>query len=193
MGGLNPSITHLYKLHGSDPVAVIGGAPCVVEDIKKLPKNVTLIAANEHAYKLGLKPLYYCFNNDPKKYKHLEPWLYHPSVNISSAFPEYSDFEIDTFKYDAGFTGQFACWLGCYITDGPVILCGMDLYGSKNHYWEQSRKHERFYPLKRKGLVESLERGWKKAYAEKTGCRNPERIYAMSGKLTEIFKPFTYC
>ena len=110
------------------------------------------------------------------------------AVRISKV-EAWTDYKIDVTHFYRGFTGQFAVWLACFLTDGPVIIAGMDCYGSENYY-SDGRVWDMIKDLDKQKLAESQERGWRMAFNDNTGCDKPERIYAISGILTTTFKQY---
>lgn len=168
------------------PVAVLGGAPSLPDDYKKLPKECITIAANHHAFRLGIETDFLVFKDDPKKYAHLKEALVNHKGIVISKLEVYTDYVINVRNYDRGFTGMLSVWIANYITTGEVIICGMDAYSQKEKYFHnQAFSHNVCSP--------SLIRQWKVAieappHIEK--LPNPERVSVMSGPLQQIFKPY---
>ena len=107
---------------------------------------------------------------------------------VISIHEKYTDYSLNVRRWDRGYTGHLCCWLGCYLTDVDVILCGMDLYSDKKHYFGKdagSTGGNRTWDI--------YERQWSLAWGKDPkdkGCPNPERISAVSGPLTKIFKKY---
>ena len=184
-----PSIKDLFQI-SSLPAAVIGGGSSAPSDYAKLPPNCLIISANHHAYMLGLRPDYFVFNDDPQTRPFIMERLKNPqgATVISSRYQQYSDYRIDVPNFNRGFTGQFCAWLGCWITSGAVYLCGFDLYSSDQHYFHGvNNEGERGAEYSVDHHLERWELALGKNPKEK-GCYMPERINAVSGLLTNIFK-----
>jgi hypothetical protein len=161
-------------------IIVLGGAPSLMEDFEKAPNGVWM-SCNEHGFRV-CNPHYTVFLNDPKGKPNLSECVNSYTIKVSKS--KYSDVDIDVPHFHGGFTGQFAVWLASFLTTKRVIICGMDLYGSQNHYYDYKRKHERFDNLDRKELQQSQIHDWErlKKYIDY------KEVYAVSGILTNIFK-----
>jgi len=180
------SITELYQ-STSLPVAVIGGSPSAPNDIEALPSNCLIISANHHAYRLGLKVDYFVFKEaNPKSHTHLWEKILEPQgAKIISTNVIYSDYQINVRKWDRGYSGHLATWLGTYVTSGPVIICGMDCYTGKEHYFDNENAGS--YGGNR--TLDIYLRQWTLAKGSpKDKGLDYKRVYAVSGPLTKIFK-----
>jgi hypothetical protein len=183
------SVQKLKNIFNKIPVAVLGGGPSLPEDMNKIPNISIRISVNHHA---ALR--YICdfmvFMDNPRKIENKTPKLFSMikdpgtwPVKVST-WSEYSEIVIDCACWDGGFSSSLATWLACYMGGNPVLLCGMDLYGNRQAYYHDSqstntRQHE--YPL------DNHLNAWRPAL---THCPNPERIHAVSGPLTDIFKEY---
>lgn len=176
------SIKELKNKHGNLPVAVLGGGPSLPEDLKKIPTESILIGVNHHFHRL-INADYVVFMDKLNRPGNLlKKGLDQMSgvVRISH-YSEQSDYNIDVDYWDGGFSSTLATWLGCYITTGPVLLCGMDCYQGKEKYFYDIGR-----PLTHRTYTSSLEsnlKAWGKAF----GNVDTNRIKAVSGPLIELF------
>ncbi len=183
------SITELYQAH-SLPAAVIGGSPSALKDIECMPPDCIIISANHHAYRAGLIPDYYVFKDDPRQHKHLMERVLRPEgAKVISTKEKYTDYNIDVYKWDRGYTGHLSLWLSQWITTPgtPTIICGMDCYTGKEHYFDNENAGS--YGGNR--TLDIYLRQWQLALGEDPkdkGLPRPEDVYVVSGVLTKIFK-----
>jgi len=163
--------------------AVLGGGPSLPSDIEKLPKDCLLIAVNYHAF-YYCEPTYMVYNDTPETNPlQLQAVREHKAIHVS---PEpTTDVEFDVPNVWTGFFSSntaawFALWMGCE----PVILCGMDCYqGPVKHCLPSTYHSPMFdYPL------EFYIRPWVEDC--KNSVPHPERLYAMSGPLVNVFQAY---
>ena len=182
-------LSDLEDKYGDLPVAVLGGGPSLPLHVEQLPTLLpvaAVIAVNSHALRY-MTCDYMVFLDGPDS----GGWQHHADM-ISDAEAEYvrvsplsqySDVDINVpYWHNAGFSGGFATWLACYLTRGPVILGGMDLYQGDD-------KYPYVGPPIRQGMhstVRSQLKSWEPAIRE---CRNSDRILVMGGPLVRFFKP----
>lgn len=181
---MKKKLSDMYKSF-SEPIAVLGGAPSLQSDFEKITHEAITISVNEHGF-VVCNPDICVFLNDPAKYKNLQICLDSDVMRVTKLL-KYTDVEVNVKHFHGGFSGQFAVWLACYLTTNKVYICGMDLYGSKNHYYDINRKHERFDVLVRTELQDSLKHDWIRL---KRYIDNDEQVFACSGILTSIFKHY---
>jgi hypothetical protein len=175
-------IRSLHDARTGLPAAVLGGGPSLHNDLLHfVPRDAVLISANQHA-------LRYC---QPNYLVCLDKLV--PSPEFASAFcapahlamlrisPIRDQSDVNLCGVDwwhAGYSGQFATWLACWIGCDPVLLCGMDCYQGKRSEDADPNDNAYNWPLS-----EHLD-GWRKAFS---GCEHPERIKAVSGPLIDLF------
>jgi len=183
------SIISLKGAHNGQSIAVIGGSPSLATDLQNLPEDCITIAANEHAYRYGVRVDYFCFIKDHNESPNLMPYILDPKgAIILSKQDKWTDYSIDIPHFHRGFTGHLAVWLATLMTDCEVIICGMDLYTSdRSYYFDRPNDWEAVFPEQ-----PHLEQ-WKRGIDNPRGPSfiDSSRIYATSGPLTKIFKTWT--
>ena len=168
------------------PCVVLGGAPSLIEDIKRIPEDCIKIAANHHAYKLGIETDFLVFKDSPKKHPNLKEALDNHRGIVISKLEEYTDFIINVRHFDRGFTGMLCTWIAQYISTGETILCGMDSYSGEKKYFHNQVFNHNVDP-------NNLLRQWKVAIEAPPhieGLPEPNRVSVISGPLQQIFKPY---
>jgi len=101
--------------------------------------------------------------------------------------PGFNDWDFDIPFLYGGMTGTFATWCACYMTAGPVLLCGMDCFQSDRVYFHSDP--DEHHPCQDSPVEHHLD-AWRPCLTE---CRHPERIRAMSGPLGALFGCFLCC
>ena len=178
-----PSIQELKGKYNGLPVAVLGGSPSLPSDIEGLPPDCVMIGVNQHALLLGVVPDYIVTLAPLKRQKWADIVLLSHVPIISHKLGQ-SDYDIDIPTFRRGFSGHLAVWLGCYITDSDVIICGMDCYSDEKQYFHDQRSTGvEGFPL------ENHLKEWGRAWKE---IEKPERVAVMSGPLQDIFKPYEH-
>ena len=169
------------------PIVIVGGGPSALEDLKRAPKSSLIISTNHHAYAAGLIPDFMVFIDDPKEVPQIKSAIERRNVEstkIISPRKDYSDYHLDINVWGGGDTGMKSCFLACYMTQGPVILCGIDCYqGDKRYFHDDVNLPDQFPRDQTKRYLIR----WEKAFHPLQGCVDPKRIFASSGILTQIF------
>lgn len=181
-----PELSDLYQ-HTYHAVAVLGGGPSLPDDMSKLPDNCLHISCNHHAFRV-CHPDYMVFLDSPDhistknspKFQDLTRDC--PCVRISPNL-DYTDYytinQFPKILNPLGDTGMFGAWVACYITSGPVYLCGMDVKrDGQEHFYEDKT------PTSWGGThyTNKLKK-WAQVFKH---CEKPERITAISGPLKEL-------
>lgn len=183
------SVKELFQ-STAKPVAVLGGGPSCPDDIKELPECI-IVAVNHHAFFLPdpIKIDYVCHLDSPRVNVPIKAMYENQDfTNIKkiTKFPEFSDYNLDGVHFiNEGDSGMFAAWFACYLTRGPVYMCGFGLrQPGKMHFHgdeiqasclprSESRKTKAF-----KQRVGKWELVWPRLY-------HPERIVVISGPLKD--------
>lgn len=179
-----PDLIELYQ-STKKPIAVLGGAPCLPNDLAQLPKDCLKISCNHHAFKITdcdymafLDPLE---NNHSQDYR--DTVKNTKAIKISYSNLDETDYYcINEAKFHTSSeTGIFATWLASYITSGDVYVCGIGLRIPEEpmHFYDSG-----------------ITTGWGGAKTEikikrwlelKEGCERPERIKIISERLKKYW------
>lgn len=160
---------------------MLGGGPNLPGDLERIPGDAVLIAVNCHALSLVYVD-YLCFCDDPAGW---DPELRNVVEGYAGQrltfVPGWGDWDFDVPFLYGGMAGTFATWCACYMTDGPVLLCGMDCFQSDRVYFysdPEARHVCQDYPV-----ADHLA-AWRVCLSE---CLEPGRIWAVSGPLVGVF------
>jgi uncharacterized Rossmann fold enzyme len=180
------SILDLHDHFHGRPAAILGGGPSLPGDLKRLPKEAVLIAVNDHALHF-CEPEFMVFMDIPNAQilPELTQAVNHFHGTKVSITP-LSDVDLSGSEFwNGGFTSSLATWFALYLGCNPVILCGMDCYQGNVKY---CHPRPNFYHPVMDYPLEMHFIAWRKAFEK---CPHPERIFAMSGPLIEIFGSYS--
>lgn len=178
------TIQKYHNIHYKKPIAVLGGGPNLISDLKLLPKEIIKISVNSHAQKF-IDCEYLTFLDDPEKLPSLLNILYwYKGVKVTPGNEQkYSDVLFINFEYPLFYlTSTFATWFAGYLGGSPIILCGMDLFQNKyqSHYGAEIGVEYGNIDLM---TLDDHKKPWlKQEYI------NKDNIYVCSGPLIGIFK-----
>lgn len=165
-------ITDLFQTE-TDPVVILGGGPTLIEDLALAPCDSITIGVNHHGWKSTCHKDYFCFLDHPDVIKNKEFHRFKKPLKRGkrvSTRPEFSDFDPGGCGFKPmGDSGIFATWFGCYLTSGPVYLCGFTLRGEKGP-----------------DVLKAQLLRWKVNYPT---MYHPERIVPVSGPLKDWTPP----
>jgi len=168
------------------PAAVLGGGPSLPGDLKRLPKDTLLISVNDHALHF-CDPEFLVFMDIPNAQilpELTETVNHYQGIKVS--ITPLSDIDLSGSGYwNGGFTSSLATWLACYLGCEPVILCGMDCYQGEPKYCHP--RPDFYHPVMDYPL-EMHFKAWRPVFEK---CPHPERIFAMSGPLIEMFGSYS--
>lgn len=119
------------------PALILGGAPCLIEDMKQAPDGVR-IAANWHAAELY----------DVDFIAHVDRGIngvimreYVQKYGKSTISPHTSsDYYVPLTAGHPVNTGIYAAWLACQAGCSPVVLAGIEFYQSPQPYYHDKYK-----------------------------------------------------
>lgn len=185
-------LSNLQNLYPNVPAAVLGGGEYLLDDLARISPSLNsqnleragvgliLIAVNYHAHKVGLKPHFMVYLDEPRDRPQMMQVLQHEDVIKVS--PEFgSDVIMDVDYWRGNNSATTAAWLGLYMGCNPVYLCGMDLYTSEKKYC-----HDDFTPSQIPTMTTAdLMRPWLEEC--RNLCPHPERLQAVSGPLQSLF------
>lgn len=132
-------IENFKDRHVGEKAAVLGGAECLIRELREIPEDYRLIGVNQHA---ALLPLSYIFFSD---------------LHVADAVRD-----VDCVKFTHrtkdhgglvgscsvaptfGLTGPLAIWGAGYMGFDEIVVAGFDGYlGSKAHWWDLKRSPQR--------------------------------------------------
>jgi len=182
-------IEHYRNIHRGNPVAVLGGGPNVIDDIKLLPEETILISVNHHAQKV-IDCNYMVFLDNPDNCKPLLDGIVDfGGIRITPGYCEkYGDIDIVGNEFQpCPISAIYALCFAEYTGAGPVILCGFDMYQNKKQSHVGMVPSDN-YVSKHKDTLEYYLSHWRKYVAT-----NKDNIYAVSGPLVKerVFKEWT--
>ncbi len=156
--------------HRGQCIAVLGGGPTLLADLKRVPFDTILIGVNQHAMLMNLDYLVF------------EDRDIYPVVRESDA-PLCTSHRDLAHIYTGiapgyGLSGATATWIADNFEASQIILAGMDNYSGGRRYWHS--------PPQWKGdsLGCSCISVWQQVHRQ---LERPERVRAISGPLTEVF------
>ena len=171
------------NLHYGRPAAVLGGGPSLTYDVKRLPADALLIAANDHPFHAGIQPHMIVFNDLPTcKPQLLEIVKTFGGLRISQ-HEKYSDVVMDVDGWWRDLSSMTAAWIADFMGCHPILLCGMDCYQGEVKYChdQPERPDKAIYKIT---LNQHLDH-WRKAFHRVPRSRRSMR--AMSGPLVDVF------
>jgi hypothetical protein len=157
--------------HRGQTIAVLGGGPSLLNDLKRVPFDAILIGVNQHTLLLNLDYIFYLDEAVFDAVKDSDaPLCTHHRAQCHIWTGVIPEFDI---------SGPAATWMADYLGADRIIVAGCDNYSGARRYWHST-------PGERQPDAISSSLGpWKK-------CRDymarPEIVRAVSGPLTEIFK-----
>ncbi len=179
-------IQEYCNIHKNKPIAVLGGGPNVIEDVKRLPEGTIKISVNNHANKI-VACGYMVFLDNPDN---CNPLL--KGVNDFTGIrvtpgnkQKHGDISFNPEDFPAcSISSTFALWFAEYIGGNPVILCGMDLFQNKK------QTHSDSEPGVKYGNIDLMTLGDHKKPWVNHKCLRKENVYVCSGPLIGIFKEY---
>ena len=174
-------LSSLHNIYADTPAAVLGGGISLRNDIAKLPPNYVMIAVNYHAHKIGLKPKYMVYLDDPRTRPQMMRVIREKKViKVCPETEPFGDVIMDVEYWRGNNSATTAAWLGLWMGCNPVYLCGIDLYTGAKPYC-----HDDYTPDQIPVPATDLIRPWVEEC--RNLCPHPERLVAMSGPLQRLF------
>jgi hypothetical protein len=156
--------------HRGQCIAVLGGGPTLIRDLKRVPMDAVLIGVNQHALLLNLD------------YVHFQDREVYPVLKDADA-PLVTHHRDLAHIYsgvcpDFALSGGSAVWIADYFDAAQVIVCGCDSYTEARRYWHSPPG------ARPPDLGCNPTDVWRRV---RDHLAHPERVRAVSGPLTEIF------
>ncbi|MCK5609896.1 hypothetical protein KAR91_48940 [Candidatus Pacearchaeota archaeon] len=183
MGTDKKPIQQYYNLYYKKSIAVLGGGPNLIDDLKLLPKETIKISVNHHA-QIIVNCKYLVFLDNPDNYLPLLKKL--SNYNGIKVTPgnkqKYSDILFTKGSFPpCSISSIFALWFAEYLGSSPVILCGMDLFQNKK------QSHCGSIPGVKYGNIDLMTLDDHKKPWLQYRCLNKENIFVCSGPLIGLF------
>jgi hypothetical protein len=129
-------VADLYGLHLGRPIVVIGGGPSAPEQLATLRlKNPVWIFANDHGFKLGLRP-HYIFAKDhqhTETKESVEDKLRAHGRHLIVTQHYWGDYRAGNWP-SQGNSGQLAIALGALLGGCPIVPIGIDCYQQGTYF-----------------------------------------------------------
>lgn len=164
-----PELKDLFQ-YTDKPIAVIGPAPSVMEDVAKLPEECIYYAVNFHFLEKGLFDFEYLSFLDkpdygPDRVKKIDLYSRFKGKKITNHLEWTDIYCVNEEPLMCSDSGIFSLWVALYLTSGPVYACGMDnrssarMYNDNSHCvnrradWEEPKvvKYGRWHMLMERG------------------------------------------
>lgn len=142
----------------------------MIADLKRTPTDAVLFGVNQHTLLLNLD--YIVFQD-----RELYPVLRDADAALVTHHRDLAQIYSGVCP-DFGFSGGTAVWIADYLECSAIYICGCDCYAADRRYWHS--------PVGDKGheLGANPVGAW---HQVKRMLQRPERVFAMSGPLTEVF------
>lgn len=157
--------------HSGQCIAVLGGGPTLLADLKRVPYDAVLIGVNQHALLMNLD--YVVFQD-----REIYPVLEHADAPLCTHHEDLAHIYTGIVP-DFGLSGATAVWMADYLGADQIIVAGCDNYTGGRRYWH-SKPGDTMPQLAQSGLDV-----WRKA---RDYMARPEIVRAVSGPLTEVFQ-----
>jgi hypothetical protein len=157
--------------HQGCEIAVLGGGPTLLQDLRHVPHDAILIGVNQHTLLLNLDYLYFF---DEAVYEAVRD----TDALICTHHRDVAQIATGVIP-DFGLSGPMAVWMADLLGAARVIVAGCDNYGSDRRYWH-SLPGTATQPTT--GGMEP----WRRC---RDHLQHPERVFVASGPLTEVFQP----
>lgn len=158
--------------HRGQCLAVLGGGPTLLADLKKVPFDAILVGVNQHTMLMNLDYLVF---QDPDIY---------PVVRESDAplCTHHRDLAhiFTGIVPDFGLSGGTAVWMADFLGAEQIIVCGCDNYTAGRRYWHS--KPGATLPADGYSGIDVWHR-------VRDLMERPGIVRAVSGPLTEVFAP----
>ena len=165
-------LSSIRDRHRGQTVAVLGGGPSLIPDLKKVPFDAILIGVNQHTMLMNLDYLVFQDEEIYDVVREGDAPLCTHHRHMAHIFTG--------IVPDFGLSGGTAVWMADFLGAERIIIAGMDSYTGGRCYWH-SKPKDRPPPV-----GQNCTEVWKRVHDY---MARPEIVRVASGPLTEIFKP----
>lgn len=182
-------LAELINHHAQKPAAILGGGTNLPEDMKRIPLNCILIAVNDHAIHIGVKPDYMVFMDDPNIKPELirvvDQWHNEQKGMRVTEGLAWTDVDLRGVVRPDLRSGLWSAWFAMYLDCSPILLCGMDLYTLEKKYCHD---HDNF--MGHKYIFDEPIQHHIEQWQQIKKYKRAKRMRAMSGPLMDVFGGF---
>lgn len=179
-------LSSLQKVHKGQPAAVLGGGTSLPEDMRRLPSGSLLIAVNDHALHIGVKPDYMVFMDDPNIKPSLiqvvDEWHSEQHGLRVTEGLAWTDVDLRGVVRPDLRSGIWSAWFAMYLGCAPILLCGMDLYTNAVKYC-----HDKDEIMGHKYIFDEPLEKHLNDWSSLIKYKDAKHIRAMSGPLSDLF------
>lgn len=166
-------LSSIRDRHRGQCIAVLGGGPTLLADLKRVPLAAILIGVNQHTMLLNLD--YLVFQD-----AEIHPVVREAEAPLCTHHRDLADIYTGIVP-DFGLSGGTAVWMADFLGAEQIIVCGCDNYTSGRRYWHSkpgaTQPSDGYSGIDVWHRVRSL-------------MARPEAVRAISGPLTEVFKAY---
>lgn len=130
-------VSELTWKHAGRPALVIGGGPSAPEAFERIKNDRPwlLIAANAHAFRLGVRPDYvFCKDDESTETKEpMEPVVRRPGIPVIGRH-FWTDYRVAEWPI-TGNSGQMSIAVAALMGCAPIVPIGFDGYQPGGTYW----------------------------------------------------------
>jgi hypothetical protein len=177
-------VADLYGLHRGRPVVVVGGGPSAPEQLTKLRlKDPVWVFANDHGFKLGLRP-HYIFAKDHRHLEtkeFMEDRLRAHGRHLIVTQHYWGDYRAGNWP-SQGNSGQLAIAFAALLGGSPIVPIGIDCYQSGTYF------HDALAPNVSLGRMEAT---WKSSMTRMKLRLEGAVIRPAGGLMTSTFQRYT--
>ena len=164
-------LSSIRDRHRGQCIAVLGGGPTLLRDLKAVPFDAILIGVNQHAMLMNLDYLVFQDREIFDTVRDTDAPLCTHHRDLAHIYTG--------IVPDFGLSGGTAAWMADYLGASEIILAGCDNYTADRRYWH-SKPGDR--PPQ---TGENCNDVWRKV---RDYMARPEIVRVPSGPLQEIFR-----
>jgi hypothetical protein len=165
-------LSSIRDRHRGQCIAVLGGGPSLLRDLKRVPFDAVLIGVNQHTLLMNLD---YVVFQDRETY----PVVVDSDAPLCTHHRDLAHIYTGIVP-DFGLSGGTAVWMADYLGADEIIIAGMDFYTGDRAYWHSNVGTKHPFIGNNCGDV------WKRVHDY---MARPGIVRVCSGPMTEIFKP----
>lgn len=166
-------LSSIKDRHSGRCIAVLGGGPTLLADLRRLPEDCLLVGVNQHTMLLNLD--YLVFQD-----REIYPVVQESDAPLCTHHRDLAQIYTGIVP-DFGLSGATAVWMAEYLGASQIIVCGCDNYTAGRRYW-----HSKPNQMSAADGYSGIE-VW---HQVRRLMARPEAVRVMSGPLCEVFKSY---